>query len=280
MCRKLANLFIIMTTLSWSCNVLSAPATQTDSATTPQAANTPPARVSTKDPFNGFNRAMYTFNDGLDHLILKPVAQLYVKVMPQPVIDGVHNFYNNLRYLPTIGNDVLQFDFRQTLTDTSYFLVNTTLGLLGIFDISKLAGIPQNSEDMGLTFARWGWTSSTYIVVPFFGPSTIRDGLGELLDYEISVYPYIKNISFRNQLYALGVVNTRANLLQLDGIISEAALDPYVFQRNAYLQHRSYLIKRNSELQEVHTRKTKQQEIAGLTADDVLPMTNKQVASY
>ena len=176
--------------------------------------------VSTKDPFGPLNRAMYVFNDGLDHLILKPLAQAYVNVTPEPIVTGIHNFYNNLSDLPTIGNDLFQANFSQSATDGSRFLINTTLGLLGFFNVAKLAGVPDNTEDMGLTFAHWGWTSSTYLVIPFFGPSTVRDALGKPIDMQMTVYPYIKNVSFRNELYALGVVNTRANLLQLQGVIA------------------------------------------------------------
>lgn len=236
--------------------------------------------VSTKDPFGPFNRAMYAFNDGLDHLILKPIAEAYTHIAPQPLVTGIHNFYNNLDTLPTIGNDLLQADLHQSITDTSRFLINTSLGILGFLDVSKLMGIPDNSEDMGLTFARWGWTSSTYVVLPFFGPSTMRDALGKPIDNYMSVYPYINDVTFRNRLNAMGVVNTRANLLQLQGVIAEAALDPYVFQRNAYLQHRNYLIERNTQLNNQHYAAANNTLLASNTPDDIMPMTAKQVASY
>ena len=161
------------------------------------------------------------------------------------------NIYNNLSTLPTIGNDILQTNFHQAVMDTSRFLINSTLGIFGLFDIATMVGIPNNAEDMGLTFARWGWGSSTFVVLPFFGPSTIRDALGRPIDYYMTVYPYMNNVRYRNSLYAMGVVNTRANLLELQGVISQAALDPYVFERNAYLQRRNYLIQRNADLDEI-----------------------------
>lgn len=237
--------------------------------------------AGTHDPLGPLNRAMYTFNDGLDHLILKPVAQVYLDVAPTPIVHGVRNFYDNLENVPTIGNDILQIDFHQAVTDTSRLLINTTLGIAGFFDVAKLAGVPQNSEDMGLTLAHWGWTSSTYLVLPFFGPSTVRDALGKPIDGEMSIYAYIKNVNFRNELYAMGVVNIRASLLQLQGIIAEAALDPYVFQRNAYLQRRDYLIERNDEMQDIHTRAPhKMTSRLSNISGEIPPVPAKQVASY
>ena len=236
--------------------------------------------AGSQDPFKFFNKAMYAFNDGLDHLILKPVAKAYLKVTPQPVVTGVDNFYNNLSNLPTIGNDVLQADFHQAVADTSRLLINSTLGLAGVLDVAKLAGLPQNSEDMGLTFAHWGWTSSTYVVLPFFGPSTVRDTLGKPIDNEMSAYKFIHNVRLRNSLYALGVVNTRADLLQLQDVIAEAALDPYVFQRNAYLQRRNYLINRNEQLEDVHGKTATIAINTGYALDEIPPVTAKQVANY
>lgn len=226
-----------------------------------------------QDPLHAVNHAMYTFNSGFDHLILKPVAQLYLDVAPQPMVTGVSNIYNNLSTLPTVGNDVLQANFHQAFVDTSRFLLNSTLGIFGLFDVASMVGIPENAEDMGLTFARWGWKSSTFVVLPFFGPSTIRDSLGKPIDYYMTVYPYVKDANFRNSLYAMGVVNTRANLLQLQGVISQAALDPYVFERNAYLQRRNYLIKRNHELDDAHYDAVNMAKHSGKPVHPILPLT-------
>lgn len=279
--HKKSTIFSILTiALGWSFNAMSSQPLAPGGIPPRATKALPRAYVPVRDPLSGFNRAMYTFNDGLDHLILRPISRTYLDVAPAPLVSGVSNFYNNLDTLPTMGNDLLQANIHQFTTDTSRFLINTTLGIGGIFDVAKLGGIPQNSEDMGLTFARWGWTSSTYVVLPFFGPSTVRDALGRPIDNYMSVYPYIRNVSVRNQLYALGIVNTRANLLQLDSIISEAALDPYVFQRNAYLQHRAYLIERNKDLDDAHYVTAKKQKLAGIMPDEVPPMTAKQVASY
>lgn len=198
-----------------------------------------------KDPLKPYNKAMFHFNDALDHLLLKPIAQAYLNITPKPITNRVSNFYDNLSTLPTIGNDLLQADFRQATSDTWRFLINTTVGLLGLFDVASSIGLPEHSEDMGLTFAEWGWTQSTYVVLPLFGPSTVRDALGKPIDQLMSVYPYIRNVPLRNSLYAMSIVNLRANLLELQGVINQASLDPYVFQRNAYLQRRAYLIKQN-----------------------------------
>lgn len=212
--------------------------------------------VSNKDPFSGFNRAMYTFNDGLDHLILKPLSEFYLDVTPKPIANGVNNFYNNLDNIPTVVNDLLQTNFYQAAGDTWRLLINTTVGVFGFIDVASYMGLPANSEDMGLTFAQWGWKKSTYLVLPFFGPSTVRDAVGKPINYYFTIYPYIQNIRLRNVLYGLGVVNTRAQLLQLQGVIQQAALDQYVFERNAYLQRRAYLIKRNTELGDPYLEET------------------------
>lgn len=197
------------------------------------------------DPFEGYNRAAFAFNDGFDNLIAKPIAQFYLDVTPTPVVDGVSNVYDNLNTLPTIGNDLLQANFHQAVNDSCRFVLNSTLGILGIFDVATLVGIPSHSEDAGLTLAYYGWKNSSYFIIPFIGPSTVRDSIGYVTDYFMSVYPYVKNSSVQTKLMLMGIVDVRANLLQLQNVISQAALDPYVFQRNAFLQRRAYLIKQN-----------------------------------
>ena len=201
------------------------------------------------DPLETFNRAMFHFNDIMDTVILKPVARAYNTVLPKPVVKGIGNFFSNIDTLPTVANDVLQGNFYQAANDAWRLGVNTTVGILGFFDVATQMGLEPNKEDFGLTLARWGWENSTYIVLPFFGPSTIRDGIGLPVDYYyLSVYPHIHPTSTRYVIYGVGVVSRRADLLRFDNVFEEVALDKYVFLRDAYFQRRAYLMERNKEL--------------------------------
>lgn len=192
---------------------------------------------------------MFNFNDGLDKAILKPVATLYNKIMPKPLNQGVHNFFSNLGNLPTIANDILQFNFYQATNDTWRLGVNSTLGIGGFFDIGSRIGLKPYSNDFGLTMAKWGYKKSTYIVWPFFGPSTVRDGISLPVDYYLfSIYPYISPQSTRYLLYGAGVVDRRSQLLKFQSIMEEAAFDKYVFLRDAYLQRRAYQIEETYHL--------------------------------
>ncbi len=199
-----------------------------------------------KDPLHGFNRAMFTFNDYLDTYFLKPIASFYNKIMPRPLNQGVHNFFNNIGELPIIANDALQLHFYQFANDFWRLGLNTTIGIGGMFDMATRMQLPYYNNDFGMTLATWGYQQSTYLVLPFFGPSTIRDGIGLPVDYFVfSVYPYIYPPSRRYQLYALGVVDRRAQLLHSEAVFNEASLDKYVFMRAAYMQHRDYQIEQN-----------------------------------
>jgi phospholipid-binding lipoprotein MlaA len=203
----------------------------------------------TKDPLERFNRVMFTFNDKLDIYIMKPIAKFYNTIMPKPLNQGVHNFFNNIGELPTIANDVLQFNFYQFTNDLWRLGINTTIGIGGLFDIATRMGLPYYDNDFGLTLAHWGYTESTYLVLPFFGPNTIRDGIGMPVDYYgFSIYPYITPQSASYELYGLGVIDSRAQLLQFQPMLEEVAIDKYVFIRNAYMQHRTYQIEQNRHL--------------------------------
>lgn len=202
--------------------------------------------IKTSDPLEGFNRVMFDFNDHLDKAILKPVATFYNAIMPKPLNDGVHNFYNNLSNIPTIANDVLQLHFHQLASDVWRLGINSTIGIGGLFDVASRMNLEQYNNDFGLTLARYGYTNSTYIVLPFFGPNTIRDGIGIPVDYfAFSVYPYVRPDSSRYELYGVGVIDKRAHLLQYQQVMEEAALDKYIFVRNAYLHRRAYQIDQN-----------------------------------
>jgi phospholipid-binding lipoprotein MlaA len=212
----------------------------------------PPSNPTTmikKDPYESFNRVMYHFNDFIDTWILKPVAELYNKITPKPLNKGITNFFNNLDNVPTVANDVLQGNLYQASSDAWRLGLNSSIGVLGLFDVATPMGLEPNVEDFGLTLAQWGYKNSNYLVLPFFGPSTVRDGIGIPINYYfLSVYPYIEPPVDRYRLYALSVVDRRADLLGFEDVMQQAAIDKYTFIRDAYLQRRNYLIQRNTEL--------------------------------
>ncbi len=239
----------------------------TDKAATDKAANdnvpvdeNAPPIESQRDPYQPFNRVMYNFNDFLDHAILKPVATFYNTVLPKPVVKGITNFFANIDTIPTVANDVLQLNIYQTANDAWRLLINSTVGILGFFDVASDIGLDPNKEDFGLTLARWGYKNSDYLVLPFFGPSTPRDAIGLPVDYYVfSIYPHIYPVADRYALYGLGVVSRRADLLSFENVMQQAAIDKYVFVRDAYMQRRAYLIQRNRELADPYIEKNKQQ---------------------
>lgn len=194
-----------------------------------------------EDPYEPINRVFFKFNRGLDKVILKPVAKTYAYVIPTPARAIINNFYTNINMIPTFANDLLQADYPHASQDAHRFVLNSLLGAAGIFDPATRYGFPLRSNDLGLTFAIWGDKHSPYVVIPFLGPSTIRDGMAMIFDYTIfTPYPYIPS----TPLYALlaeRYVDLRAQMLDTDRLISES-LDKYTFVRDAYLQHRRYLI--------------------------------------
>src|SRR5579883_714561 len=202
--------------------------------------------ASTDDPYEGFNRAMFSFNEKLDKYILKPVATFYNDVMPKPLNEGVHNFFNNINTLPTIANGLLQIKIYQAANDIWRFGINTTIGIGGFFDMATRMQLQPYSNDFGLTLATWGFKRSNYLVLPFFGPSTPRDAVGLPVDYfAFSVYPYIDPTSTRYAVYSVGVVDRRAQLLKVESTMEEASYDKYAFVRSAYMQRRTYQIQEN-----------------------------------
>lgn len=215
---------------------------------TDQEAN---AAVSMLEPksqstLSWINHAAFNFNDMLDRAILKPVAKLYRKLVPRPLHQGVTNFFGNIDNFTTLINDVLQLQIYYVLNDGWRLFVNTTFGVLGFIDVGSRIGLNSHHEDFGLTLARWGYKNSNYIVVPFLGPGTIRDIIGWPIDYFFfSIYPYIHDQNVRYSVYAVGVVDRRANVLQYQDVLGQVAVDRYSFMRNAYLQHRQYQIDEN-----------------------------------
>jgi len=195
------------------------------------------------DPYENFNRGVYQFNDTLDSVILKPVSTGYKAVAPEFAQKGVDNFFNNIRDFITAVNDVLQFEFNNALNDGQRVALNSTVGLLGFIDVHSMGGGERRKEDFGTTLASYGWKSSNYLVLPFLGPSTLRDVTGTAVDaLFIDPLGYINDVRLRNQLMVLRIIDSRASLLDASSILDEASLDPYAFQRDAYLQYRNTMI--------------------------------------
>lgn len=195
------------------------------------------------DPYESINRKIYAFNVELDERFLKPTAKIYAKVIPEKARAGINNAYNNVNLLPTVANDILQAKGNAVIKDTWRFLINSTLGVAGIFDPASTFGLPPHSNDLGLTFAQWGDKHSPYIMLPFLGPSTIRDGMGMLFDYTFfTPYPYLPYDSLIYGLMALRYVDLRSQMFDTEKLMQDA-IDKYAFMRDAYLQHRDFLIR-------------------------------------
>jgi phospholipid-binding lipoprotein MlaA len=195
-----------------------------------------------KDPVEGFNRAMFAFNEGLDGAIIRPVASGYEAVLPSPVRTGVSNFFGNIGDIFIGVNNLFQGKFGDAFGDFGRVVINTTVGILGLFDVASSTGIPKHDEDFGQTFGRWGAGNGAYVVLPVFGPRTTRDAVGLVLDIVADPISNIGNVATRNSLVALRIVDDRATLLPADKVIEEAALDKYSYLRDAYLQRRRSLI--------------------------------------
>lgn len=194
------------------------------------------------DPYEPINRKTHVFNMAFDSYLLRPAAKIYKTVIPSPVRAGVNNVYNNVNMLPTVANDLLQAEWNYAIKDTWRFIANSTFGIGGIVDVASTFSLPPHSNDIGLTFAKWGDKKSPYIVIPFLGPSTIRDGMGMIFDYSFfTPYPYIRSNAVLYGLLGLRYVDLRSQMLETDRLLDEG-LDKYTFIRDAYLQHRNYLI--------------------------------------
>jgi phospholipid-binding lipoprotein MlaA len=191
-----------------------------------------------RDPFEGFNRAMFSFNDGFDNAIGKPVATAYRDTLPSPVRGWVRNFFANLADLWIGANNLLQGKPLDAATDWARFAFNSTLGVFGLNDIASDMGLEKHDEDFGQTFGRWGADDGAYVVWPFLGSSSVRDSVGLVFDISLDPVLQHKPVHVRNTMTVVRATSKRADLLDASRILEEAALDKYVFQRDAYLQRR------------------------------------------
>lgn len=190
-----------------------------------------------RDPFEGFNRAMFEFNDGFDRVALRPAAEAYSN-LPSFVQTGVGNFFGNLGDVWTGVNNVLQGKPADGASDAARVLVNSTIGLGGLLDVASAGGVPKHSEDFGQTLGVWGVKPGPYVVLPFFGVSTLRDTTAMPVDGMGDLWLYKDPVRWRNVGAALRVVDQRAAALEMSSLIEDAALDRYQFVRDAYLQRR------------------------------------------
>ncbi len=194
-----------------------------------------------EDPYEGYNRKVYAFNTGVDKVVYRPLAKLYDTVTPSPVRKGVTNFFVNVNEIPSVANSLLQFNMPWFFTDTSRFVINTTLGVGGLFDVAKHMGLAYHPNDFGLTMAKWGVRESPYFLLPFFAPGTARDQFAFFVNYYMTPYPYVRPWWLSNSVYALYLIDLRASFLPADKLV-EQAFDPYIFMRDAYLQKRKLQI--------------------------------------
>jgi len=201
----------------------------------------PNAKPDPRDSWERMNRSIYAFNVKVDHAVLRPTARTYVKVVPRGARTSINNFMSNLTYTTTIINDVLQGHFKDGGTDTVRLVVNTVFGLGGLFDVATPSGLDRHSADFGQTLGKWGVHSGPYVMLPFLGPSTVRDSVGLLADEYSTPRAYISDPWIRWPIFTVDLIDHRAGLLDEDRYIDQS-FDPYAFIRNVWLQRREYQI--------------------------------------
>lgn len=201
-----------------------------------------PHESDPRDPLERANRAVDRFNEALDKAILKPAADAYVKITPQPVRTSVSSFFDNLAYPNVILNDLLQGKMEQGVSDSARFIWNSTAGIFGLFDVASHMGMKPHDEDFGQTLGVWGSGAGPYLVLPLLGPSTVRDTTGLPITYVTNALFYVGQASVTFPLAILSTIDLRARAAGFMRFRDVAALDPYLFTRESYLQYRTYLI--------------------------------------
>lgn len=212
--------------------------------------NTPPEQTMLEpdgqtynvDPFESYNRKMFAFNNEVNQHVLEPINKAYTKTVPLPGRKGISNFFSNAGGISVVANDMLQNNWTWALQDTTRFVLNTTLGIFGIFDVASDVGLPARDQSFGLTFAKWGVTYSPYLILPVFGPNTVRGSVGLIPEYWAYPIGYVDPHYVREGAEALYFVQLTSLLLPKQQMINGLALDPYIAVRNAYLQNSDYLV--------------------------------------
>lgn len=217
--------------------------------------------ASKADPFEGINRATYAFNDVVDENLLKPVAKGYQKVTPEFFRAGVSNLFTNIGDVATAINNLLQGKGGDAASDAGRFFVNSTLGVLGLFDVATPMGLEKHDEDFGQTLGKWGINSGPFLMLPLMGPSTLRDAVSRPVDSYAGYFRYVDHIPSRNTAFGVEIIDLRAHLLGASSTLDTAALDKYQFIRDAYLQRR---------LRNVYDGKAPQEKLDQLE-DDLVP---------
>ncbi|MBS1227891.1 MAG: VacJ family lipoprotein [Proteobacteria bacterium] len=190
-----------------------------------------------KDPFEGFNRAMFSVNEGID-VVIKPVAQGYDAVMPSPIKTGIGNFFGNVYDVWTMLNNFLQGKPSEGFSDFGRIALNTTFGIAGLFDVASAVGIEKHAEDFGQTLGKWGVGDGPYFYWPIIGPRTTRDTFGWAVDTSADLVWHVDDVAVRNTLVGVRYIDLRASLLPTDKVVEQAAFDKYNYIRDAYLQNR------------------------------------------
>jgi phospholipid-binding lipoprotein MlaA len=205
------------------------------------------------DPYERYNRAAFNFNRSLDTVVVRPVATLYATLIPAPFQGGIGRMFTNFYEPSRVINDILQGEGIYAVQDSARFVVNTTFGLAGFFDVAAYLGTPVRQQDFGITMARWGWKQSAFFVMPFMGVYTVRDFVAVPFNsYAFTFWPYIEPARLAWGLYGLDLIRIRSDLRPADKVIDEA-FDPYLFVRDAYLQKRQHDVElqQNGRTQEV-----------------------------
>jgi len=197
------------------------------------------------DPFEPTNRVIFKFNDKLDRTIAQPVARGYQKVTPQPLREAISSFFSNIGDVSSMANSLLQLKITEATGTLMRIVINTTFGVGGMFDVATIAGLPKHSEDFGLTLGRYGVPAGPYLVLPVFGPSSVRDGIGMGVDVKFNLLNYIEP-AVRNPMYVTQFVSARSDMLGATDLLQQAALDPYSFVRDAFRQQRESRIRGTS----------------------------------
>jgi phospholipid-binding lipoprotein MlaA len=193
-----------------------------------------------EDPYEPFNRAMFSVHETVDDAVIKPVAQGYVAVIPEPIRTGVSNFFGNIDDLFSGINSLLQGNGNRAGDAFGRVLLNSSFGVGGIFDLASMMGITKDRNDFGITFGKWGFPQGPYLFIPALGPTTVRDGSGWVVRGFASPIGFLNDVPLRNSLWGLGYVDTRQQALAAESVVETAAIDKYRFIRNAYLRSRRY----------------------------------------
>lgn len=225
-------------------------------------ASVPPEYRDPRDPWQPFNRAVFKFNTDFDNAFLKPAAQGYRFVTPEPVDEGITNFFNNVADATSAVNNVLQFKLSRAGSDVGRVFINTTVGIVGFFDVASNVGLPSYKEDFGQTLGYWGFGAGPFVMIPILGPSSVRDTFGLAGDIVLDPFFSLEEDEIYWGFVTLRVIDRRADLLAAGDLVDEVAIDPYTFLRDAYLQRRRNL---------VHDGNPPETEEDGVLWEDTLP---------